>query len=267
MMAGGYNIYAVAAAPQLAANFRLIALASDGSRSYIINNGGAIGEWSPAIELLKDNETGLAATSASRIRFPGDFDSFYELFVGVGTEGKGGVFRVNQGDAYDLGLDADIISLDLAEDEFGIELAAGGSQGQLWHSPDAGESWTPGRKAPSGDGAVYVALAADYSQSGLAYAVTGGHGSAFSLSRDGGLTWNQLSLIDTEIDDIIDLAPSPAYSQDNTLFLLTHGDGGEHSLWRGRYGAWERVFSIGWGGVEKLKLVALCPQYSILTKS
>ena len=65
-------------------------------------------------------------------------------------------------------------------------------------------------------------MATDFASSDIAYAATSGTESAFSVSRDGGITWNQQSLIDTKISDIVDLAPSPDYSQDNTLFMLTY---------------------------------------------
>jgi photosystem II stability/assembly factor-like uncharacterized protein len=255
MRAEGYDIYAIAAAPQFDHNFRLVALASDESHSYIINNEGTVGGWSERTELLNDNTASFALSGASRIAFPDYFDVIYELFVGVSSGGSGGVYRVNQGGAYDLGPDADIVSLDIAQDGDGPGLVAGGSQGQLWYSPNAGERWQPSRKAPTGDGAVYVA--ADSSQSGVFYAVTSGAESAFSISRDYGLTWNQTGLIDTEISDIIDLAPSPS---DDTLFMLTQ-DVDKQSLWRCRGGAWERVYGTGLPDVDTLERVALCPQY------
>jgi len=257
MMAEGYDIYAIAAAPDFELNFRLTVLACDESHSYIINNEGVIGGWSERIELLEGNTTSFAVSGASRIGFPDDF-GIYELFVGVSSGGDGGVYRVNEGGAYDLGPDADIMSLDIAVDD-GLELVAGGNNGQLWHSPDVGESWRPSQKAPTGGGAVYVAVSADFGNSGVAYAVTSGTESAFSISRDSCLTWNQTSLIDSEISDIIDLALSPAY-QDNTLFMLTQ-DGGEHSLWRSRDGVWERVYCSALPDADSLERVALCPHY------
>jgi photosystem II stability/assembly factor-like uncharacterized protein len=257
MMAEGYDIYAIACPPGFDHSLRLVVLASDENHSYIINNDGVIGGWSERTELLEDNTTSFALSSASRIVFPSDFGILYELFVGVSADDKtnGGVYRVRQGGARDLGPDADIISLDIAEDD-DRGLVAGGSQGQLWYSPDAGESWLPSQKAPTGDGAVYVAT--DSSHSGVAYAATSDTESAFSVSRDGGLTWNQLSLIDTQIIQIIDLAPSPS---DDTMFMLTHSDGEEHSLWRHRGGAWERVYGTSLPDVDTLERVALCPQY------
>ena len=260
MMAEGYDIYAIAGTPDFEHNHRLVALASDESHSYIINNEGFIGGWPERIELLKDNTTSFTVSLASRIEFTNYFDAIYEFFIGISSGGNGGVYGVNEGDAYDLGLDSDIVSLDIAKDGDIPELVAGG-QGGVWRSPDAGESWQLNQKAPSGDGAVYVAAAADFSDNGVAYAATSGTESAFSISRDSCLTWNQTSLIDTEISDIIDLAPSPTYCQDNTLFMLTHRDGGAHSLWRSRDGVWERIYGSNLPDVDTLERVVLSPQY------
>jgi hypothetical protein len=258
MMAGGYDIYAIAASPNFDQDRRLIALASDESHSYIINNEGVIGGWSERIELLKDNTTSFVVTAASRICFPPDFDGIYELFVGATVAGNGDVYRVREDFARDLGVDADIVSLDLTGNSW---LLAGGTGGRIWYSADDGESWVLSKKAPSGDGLTYVVMAPDFAQSSIGYAVTSGAESAFSISRDGGVSWNQTSLIDTEISDIVDLASSPDYSQDNTLFMLTFGS--EHSLWRSPNGgvSWERVFCSGLPDVDRLERVALSPRY------
>ncbi len=254
MMAGGYDIYAIAASPQFHYSSRLVALASDESSSYIINNEGVIGGWSERTELLEDNTTSFSLSSASRICFPSGLDMFYELFVGVSAGGEGGVYRINEGGAYDLGPEADIISLAIAGEG---GLVAGG-KGQLWYCPSVGGNWQPSRKAPTGEN-IYVAVPADFDDSGLAYSITSGAESAFSVSRDRGLTWNQTSLIDTEINTIIDLAPSPQYGQDNTIFMLTHRDGSGHSLWRCREGVWERVYNSALP--DALARVVLSPQY------
>ncbi len=104
-------------------------------------------------------------------------------------------------------------------------------------------------------------MAPDFSSSGKAYAATSGTESAFSYTTDGGVTWNQPGLIDTKISDILDVAPSPNYSQDNTLFMLTWG--GKHSLWRSLNGGvrWERVYSSALANVDSIKRVKLSPQY------
>ena len=71
-------------------------------------------------------------------------------------------------------------------------------------------------------------MADGFTHSGKAYTATSGTESAFSYTPDGGIAWNQVSLIDTAITFIKDLAISPNYSQDNTLFMLTWGS--EYSL-------------------------------------
>ena len=73
--------------------------------------------------------------------------------------------------------------------------------------------------------------------------------SAFSVSRDNGKTWNQLSLIDTQISSFTDISPSPDSS---TVFLASvnrnTGCCGFDSVWRSRgrpdYSRWERVLCV-----------------------
>ncbi len=79
---------------------------------------------------------------------------------------------------------------------------------------------------------------------------------------DGGENWNQISLIDTAIDSLLDFAVSPEHDQDGTLFLLTWG-GGEHSLWRTLNDGdrWQRVFTSDLPQVDSMSLLALSPQY------
>ncbi|MBM3148457.1 MAG: hypothetical protein FJZ88_00310, partial [Chloroflexi bacterium] len=73
--------------------------------------------------------------------------------------------------------------------------------------------------------------------------------SAFSLSRDNGQLWNQLSLIDTEISFLSDVAAS---ANSDTLYLASinshAGCSGFDSLWRSygqsTYKTWERVLCL-----------------------
>jgi len=70
--------------------------------------------------------------------------------------------------------------------------------------------------------------------------------SAFSISRNNGETWNQLSLIDTGISQFTDIAPSPDCS---TVYLASTSDNtscsGFDSVWRSQSSPigsiWERV--------------------------
>ena len=103
-------------------------------------------------------------------------------------------------------------------------------------------------------------FALDFTQSGKTYAATSGTESAFSVSTDA-VTWNQRSLINTRINTIVDVMPSPNYNLDNTIFVLTFG--GKHSLWRSTNGGeqWERVFSSALPDIGTLDLVRISPQF------
>ena len=72
--------------------------------------------------------------------------------------------------------------------------------------------------------------------------------------------WSRVN-IPAGISSIIDLAISPSYSQDNTLFMLTWG--GEHSLWRSLNGGttWKKVFTSALANVDSIRLVELSPRY------
>jgi hypothetical protein len=260
MEATGYDVQSIACSPSFDTDFLLIALVTDETHTYIINNYGVIGEWSDRIELLENNTSSFVVTAASRICFPPDFDGIYELFVGATVAGNGDVYQVREEFARDLGVNADVVSLDLTGNS---RLLAGGTGGRIWYSADDGESWVLSKKAPSGDGPTFVVMAPDFAHSSIGYAATSGAESAFSISRDGGVTWNQTSLVDTKISDIVDLAPSPEYGRDNTLFMLTNHTGGEDSLWRSLNGgvSWERVYSSALAYVDLIDRVALPPQY------
>ena len=63
------------------------------------------------------------------------------------------------------------------------------------------------------------------------------------------------------IEYIVDIAVSPDYDRDNTLFMLAWGGG--FNLWRGNSGngSWEMLFSGITGDIYDLKYIQLSPQY------
>jgi photosystem II stability/assembly factor-like uncharacterized protein len=264
MNIGNYDVYAVAFSPNFAADRRLAAVVSNETDTFVTTNSGGV-EWGKTIGDARIN--GLVPVSAS-IAFPSDYgaDTTSSYFVAIDSgSNQGDVYRLieveapassmatdlNIGAAYGLS-NVDVTSLAVS----GANLIAGAAaSAEVYLSPDGGISWKRSTKPPTGESDTYVVLAP-----GKAYAATSGTESAFSISSDGGVSWNQTSLIDTKISAIIDLAPSPSYSQDETLFMLTNYTGGKDSLWRSLNGGktWERVFSSALP--DRLDRVALCPQ-------
>ena len=257
---GSYDVYSVAFSPKFADDTIIIAVVTDQVHTYVAYNHGTIGDWT-RVELLDASNASFAITDAANIGLTSDFSEPYPLFVGV-VGGDGGIYEVDASHAHRLNdIDTDIISLDISDESGMLRLLAGESgHAGVWYSI-GGDSWDIATQAPSGSGPTYVVMAGDFASSGRAYAATSGNESAVSATVDGGITWNQIGLIDTAITTIIDLALSPDYSRDNTLFMLTWG--GEHSLWRSLNdtAAWERVFSSGLPNVDSLSMASLSPQY------
>ena len=277
---GNYDVYAVAFSPDYPTDRQLVAVVTDETNTLVTTKFGD-GGWGATIAgagLDRDNSgipTPVAAASAD-IAFPDGYNAdaiagSYTLFVAIDTGvGNGDVYRINGSTANDLNIGAayglsnvDVTSLAVTGSTAAGSLLAGTSSGaQVYFTTDGGISWTRSAKEPTGQAKTFVVMTPDFSNRGKAYAATSGTESAFSCTADGGVTWNQLSLIDTRISDIVDLAPSPSYGQDNTLFMLTWG--GEHSLWRSLNGgaSWQRVYSSALANVDSIKRVALSPQYS-----
>jgi len=273
----GYDVYAVAFSPNYAADRQLVAVVTDETNTFVTTKVGEAG-WGATFgnaRLTQDNSgTPVAVNVSAMIAFPGDYDATaadYTQFVAINTGvGKGDVYRIdgvaapgnslatdlNIGAAYGLS-NVDVTGLAARGNTSAAKLLAGAAAStRVYFSADGGKNWTKSAKEPTGGSKTYVLMAG-----GLAFAATSGSDSAFSISQDNGVTWNQIGLIDTNLSSIIDLAPSPNYRQDSTLFLLTFGS--EQSLWRSQNGGitWERIFSTSLANVDSLDLVRLPPQY------
>jgi hypothetical protein len=281
---GKYDVYAVAFSPNFAADQQLVAVATDETDTFVTTKVGdaAWGKTVGDARLDKNNSGApLAVATSAVIAFPEDYRAdtdtdHYVQFVAVDTgNGNGDVYTVtgveaplpsvatdlNIGAGYDLD-NVDVTGLAIEGTSATTNLLAGAAgSAEVYFSTDGGDSWTRSDKPPTGQTSTHVVMAPDFGGTGQAYAATSGSGSAVSVTRDGGITWNQVGLVDTEISSIIDLAVSSGYPQDNTLFMLTWG--GQHSLWRSLNGGsnWERIFSAFLDGVDQIERVELSPDY------
>jgi len=277
---GNYDAYAVAFSPDFPADRQLVAVVTDETDTFVTTRFGdnAWGATIGDVRLDRDNSgvpTPVAVSASADIAFPGDYAagvavSFYNLFIAIDTgSGNGDVYGINGTVATDLNIGAayglsniDVTSVAVAGNAATASLLAGAaSSARVYGSTDGGRNWTRNSKELTGDASTFVVMAPDFIGCGKAYVATSGTESAFSYTADGGDTWNQSGLLDTQISDIVDLAPSPDYGQDNTLFMLTWG--GKHSLWRSRDGGvrWERVYGSALASVDSIQRVALPPQY------
>jgi hypothetical protein len=238
--------------------------------THVISNIGTVCAWSEVSELKWDCMWSFPIEHASRIMYPSFYATDPTLFVGVAALsedffGEGGdVYRVTDtapivSGCIDLNVQgfvtgclglahANICSLDLENDQ----LVAGAwdayktqSPTRTYYSADGGWTWSPSLKDPTGTDRCYVLFG------GSIVAGTRGCDCAFSLDcgPNPAQFFNQISLISTDIDEVLDLTHSPGYVVDSsTLFALTSDTypcefSEIRSLfrWDGTY--WERVHS------------------------
>ena len=274
---GAYDVSTVTFSPGFAANGQLLAVATDETDSYIFAR--ITGEnWSATITAAVI--PGIVADSAA-IAFPEDYEALADggsLFTAIDTvNDSGDVYRVdlaaNSLTATDLDIgsgagipNVDVTSLEVNGNSANARLLAGAAgSAEVYISADAGLTWTTSSKDPTGQTATHVLTLPDFAASGKAYAVTCGTESAFSYTEDGGSTWNQVSLIDTSVNVIMDVAISPLYRLDKTIFMLTLDTVHTvQSLWRSvdDSSSWERLFSSSTVGIDELRLVEFSAGYS-----
>ncbi len=277
---GGYDVRVMAYSPDFASDRQLVAVVTDEQDTFVTSKVGD-GDWSQVIG--DAGIEGLVPVSAA-IAFPDNYDVATEdsvLFVAIDTASDSGdVYKVSvvwapgSSTAIDLDVGAaynlsglDVTGLDVSGSAADAILLAGAAGStQVYRSTDGGVSWRRSSKEPTGQSDTCLLMAPDFASSGTAYVVTGGIESAFSRTTDGGVTWNQAGLIDTGISgsSIIDLAVSPDYDRDGTLFMLTFdGAHTEYSLWRSMNAGerWERVYSSILDEVDSISLVELSPGY------
>ncbi|GAI47290.1 unnamed protein product, partial [marine sediment metagenome] len=153
----------------------------------------------------------------------------------------GDVFRVDDGTAYDLGVNANIVSLDVVGDWNATSLVAGAiatkGPAQIYYSTDDGDNWDETDKAPTGTGltANFVVVDDDFADSGIAWcasdATTEG---GFHLTNDFGASWNGISMLDTNMaTSVNDIAFTADYGTgDAPLFMVTTAITDTKSVWK-----------------------------------
>jgi photosystem II stability/assembly factor-like uncharacterized protein len=268
---GNYDVYRVVFSPDYANDRQIIAAASDEVDTCTRVKINTL-NWG---QMIGNARIRGIVPSAANIAFPDEYNGMSDnatFFLGIDT-------AVNSGDVYKItgapapapstakdlkvalidSLSAvDIASLAISGNTI---LAGCARNARVYLSNDSGENWTQSTKSPTGQTDSCILTAPDFTNQHKAYAVTRGIESAFSFSSDGGQTWNQLSLVDSKITSILDIA-TPLTT---TVFMLTFdGENLKHSLWRttDSGSTWDRIFCGSFTGIDNLKLFKTIPQYS-----
>ena len=196
----------------------------------------------PVTILSDDGITGIASVAISLDpKYPGGDETTRIAFVGLTINGDtsaraaSGIYRLNDNSRKELKTGVNIHSIGFD----GVNLVAGAydnnivyrSADPLAATPTVGN--TPAMKSPGGESKAVVAWAGSDVVAG-----TSGNESAFAVSANSGETFNDISLIDTSLTNVSDVAVS---ADGRTVYLATD-DGTDLSLWR-RASSWERVLS------------------------
>ena len=230
---------AVAFSPNHKTDAQILAVVIDTSNTLLITQFGT-DNWGLSVETAIVI-TGAEA-SAAVIAFADDYEWSSNNRVLVGTTGTGvdDVFRVhgalpggtsaaydinvsgttNETEVYSIAVKGAIADADVLVGQVGSTTV------KRAHDPTSSTiTWRSSTKAPTGAANTIVNWSP---ASDDAYAATTGTSSAFSRTSDGGVTWNQPSLIDVSAMGnlaLLDLAAADA----NTLYLLMYDDANANS--------------------------------------
>jgi len=214
------------------------ALTDDGD-DFILTSTISPGMWG---QFIGEADFGIDSTIWADLDFPDDYssdpDDLPVVFAALSSSGNGGVYMVECVDADDgdstateLMDDDDMVSLAISGE---VILAGSNETPCIYRSENLGDTWSAATKSPTGEGWTHVYMApGDFDEDdGVAYASTFGDESAVSRSTDGGDIWNQISIIDTTIDDINDIAFHPDFPSTPTFLMVTYSSSqGTYSLW------------------------------------
>jgi len=248
--------YEVAFSPDFDDSELIWAVAVEDSGDFLVTSTVSPGQWGQDIGEV---DIPVMATSLADIDFPDDYDSDPDsgntnLWLAVSDGAGGGDIFVIEGIDADDGLSnaiamftdiggesaTDFISIAVSGD-YGDEIILAGEKDSptVWISDDGGYGWSGADKSPTGDEKTHVLMEADVvwggevfdTDDGMAFASTWGDESAVSRANDGGLVYNQVGLIDTELDAILDLGFYPDFPDTATYMMLTDDGAGAYSLW------------------------------------
>ena len=241
-------IRALAFSPNFPEDGTLIAVAETGDRRVALHAFRFTSQtWNEQagftdypVDVLGYDETGQLASASIALSpdYDGDREDSHLVFLGLtvnGDDTAGGVYRIVEAacepllagvNIHSIAFDGDVLVAAAYDDSTVYR-----STNPLAQKPTLKPNYA--MKGPGGEGRVVIDWAGDTVVAG-----TSGDDSAFAVSNNNGLVFNDVSLIDTRLSNLRDVA----VSEDSKTLYLVSDDGGDLSLWRGT-SSWQRVLS------------------------
>jgi len=212
-----------------------------------------VGGYSATYPLVVDSVTVSALSEASisvDANYLGSDESTRVVFVGTdatgGADAPGGIYRLDDDSVTELKTAVGIRSV--AYNTAATKLVAGASTDNNVYrsadptasSPTVSSASTYKRPGDNTDtNTVLIGWSGDDVVAASAGTASGDDG-AFSVSTDDGKTFNDISLVNSAMSAIADVAISP----DGSMIYLVANDTDDTSLWRNDGSSWVRVFTI-----------------------
>ena len=267
-----YDVLDVAFSPNFADDMQVVALVTDENDTIVTTKFGNSG-WGAAIG--DATLPGVVAISGC-LAFPADYDSSdiedkYIQYIGLSAGEASAVYMVI---GYETPDSSEVLpmfipdstkaihSIAIAGEAYDATIVAGLINGNVLSNGRA--SYTPPSVTATASDTC-VALGGFYSSGYVVYAGTSGVNGGFARSVDSGDTFAQTAFICDDLQTITDLAVSPNYANDGTMYMITEGNSGNSILWRTTNSGttWDAVLTEGQViTLPKFDKVAISPLFA-----
>lgn len=250
-------------APDFNESSTIWAILRDDNGYYWIASTKSPGQWGQIINPV-EIDLGHWASSDCDLAFSDAYDTETEplLYAALGAYGsspdedlyiiEGGFYTSSKTIASAMLVAGGGLDFQDVEVSGNIIMGSTRNDNEIWISRNNGDTFALASKLPSGVDHTQVLMAPGSfdEDEGVAYAVTRGSESAFSYSKDGGDTWNQIGFVDTTITYVLDLAFSPLAGSQPAAIITDDAEylGNPESVWYTKditaaSPQWERVLS------------------------
>ncbi len=257
-----YDVLDVVFSPNFADDQQLVALVTDAlAPNTRVTTNFASSNWNTTVG---DATLGAFASTGGDIVFPADYDSDasgdkYVQYVGISATTNSTVYMVvgaeKPGNPMAIPMfipDATkaVHTMAIAGEAFTATITAGLTNGNVIYCDATGAYWQTAQVPPSVTATANntcVALGGFYTSGYAVYAGTSGNNSGFARSINSGATFAQSAFICDDLLSVTDLAVSPIYTKDSTMYMITVGSSGNSILWRTTDSGttWDAVLTAG----------------------
>jgi len=261
---GKYDVLDVAFSPNFADDMQVVALVTDENDTIVTTKFGNSG-WGAAI----GDATLDFPSIGGCLAFPADYDSSdvedkYIQYVGLDIDGVAGAIYIVMG--YETPDSSEVLPMFTPDSTKAIHsIAVAGAAYDATIVAGLTDGGVLGSRTPPPGTNTFVALGGFYSTGYVVYAGTSGINGGFARSVDSGDTFAQTAFICDDLQTITDLAVSPNYANDGTMYMITEGNSGNSILWRTTNSGttWDAVLTEGQViTLPKFDKVAISPLFA-----